>query len=152
MMSDSDLAITILLNKGFYRSSGGYWMSKDDAELFSEEYVLTTPRHAIAWVGLDWKAEVAALGTVNNVDSDDADPFVKITRPTGYSPTTYKIIYQPKNFDTTASGDIPGLDDPTIDTEIDDFFRETFEWLKPACDCGGDKLKTTHYDWCSTNK
>lgn len=24
-----------------------------------------------------------------------------------------------------------------------------FNWLDPVCDCGGDKLKTTHYDWCS---
>ena len=23
---------------------------------------------------------------------------------------------------------------------------------RPKCDCGGEKLKTTHYDWCSITK
>lgn len=27
-----------------------------------------------------------------------------------------------------------------------------FHWLERVCDCGGDKLKTTHYNWCSKNK
>jgi hypothetical protein len=27
-----------------------------------------------------------------------------------------------------------------------------FTWLEPVCDCGGDKLKTTHYNWCSKTK
>lgn len=30
--------------------------------------------------------------------------------------------------------------------------RGPFTWLEPVCDCGGDKLKTTHYEWCSKAK
>lgn len=81
------------------------------------------------------------LGTVNNVDTSDADSL--------------------QGSDPTALGDIPGLDDTTEWdlSEIDQSFKQTFPgfpWMESACDCGSEKTYGTsagiHSNWCSTQE
>lgn len=49
--------------------------------------------------------------------------------------------------------EIAGIDDMTeFDLNIEDAFREACQWMKPACDCGAAKVKTTHAEWCSVQE
>lgn len=69
----------------------------------------------------------------------------------GLSDAFKKTTVSPSQINGGLTWDMDDLiDEDTIDMELEDSFRQTFHWLKPACECGAVRTPNPnlHSRWC----